>query len=116
MGLVKKGRNVTSLEATVSREGDGGPDTFVTATLAAGDAVTISSWFGESPPSQVSIVGYAETGVFMTGIVDGRAISAFASECFGQTAFETNVPLRPMAVSKGPVENLDPTACVVPLD
>jgi hypothetical protein len=81
MKLVKKGRDLSWLESAISREGEGELDTLVTTPLAVDDAAIISLWFGSSPPSKVSIVGYAETGVFMAGIVSGRAISEFSSSC-----------------------------------
>lgn len=81
MQLVSKGQDVTGLEAVPSRDGDGEPDTLVTTPLDADDIATISSWFGDAPPSNVSVVGYAETGVFMAGTVAGPAISEFSSSC-----------------------------------
>jgi hypothetical protein len=84
MDLVKKGRDLGWLEAAVSKEGEGEPDILVTPPLAALDATAIGSGFGSSPPFKVSIIGYAETGVFMTGIVAREAISEFSSACLAK--------------------------------
>lgn len=81
MNLVKKGRDLSWLEAAVLEEGEGEQDTLVTPPLAADAAVAIGSAFGDSPPSKVAVIGYAETGVFMTGVVAGQAISEFSSSC-----------------------------------
>lgn len=84
MVLVKRGRDLSWLEAAVSNDGEGDPDILLTTPLAADDATAIGSAFGDTPPSKVSVMGYAETGVFMTGIVAGRAISEFSSSCLAK--------------------------------
>jgi hypothetical protein len=53
----------------------------VTTPIKADEIKTIGSWFGDRPPSKVSIVGYAETGVFMVGAVAGPAIAEFDASC-----------------------------------
>jgi hypothetical protein len=79
--LVKKGREHSWLEAAVLEEGEGEPDILVTPPLAAEEAASIGSAFGDAPPSRVAVIGYAETGVSMTGVVAGQAISEFSSAC-----------------------------------
>lgn len=81
MELVSKGRDLTWLEAMVSNEGEGEPDTLVTPPLKTGDLVRVGLWFGDTPPSKVSVGGYDETGVYMAGIVSGATISEFTSSC-----------------------------------
>jgi hypothetical protein len=83
MALVKRGRDLSWLEAAVSsKDGEGEPDILVTPPMTAGEAVAIGSAFGNSPPSKVAVIGYAETGVFMTGVAAELAISEFSSACF----------------------------------
>lgn len=84
MALVKRGRELSWLEAAVSKDGEGDPDILLTSPLVADDATAIGSAFGDKPPSKVSVIGYAETGVFMTGIVAGQAISEFSSLCLAK--------------------------------
>lgn len=84
MALVKRGRDLSWLEAAVLKDGEGDPDILLTTPLAADDATAIGSAFGNRPPSKVSVIGYAETGVFMTGIVAGRAVSEFSSLCLAR--------------------------------
>lgn len=81
MELVSKGRDLTWLEAAVSNEGEGEPDTLVTPPLKTDDLVKVGLWFGDPSPSKVSVVGYAETGVYMAGIVSRATISEFTSSC-----------------------------------
>lgn len=81
MDLVNKGQDLTWLEAAVSRDGDGEPDMLVTTPIRADEITTISSWFGDTPPLKVSIVGYSETGVFMAGAIAGPAIAEFSAAC-----------------------------------
>ena len=81
MDLVEKGQDLTWLESAVSRDGEGEPDTLVTTRIKADEIKTIGSWFGDTPPLKVSIVGYAETGVFMVGAVAGPAIAEFNASC-----------------------------------
>ena len=81
MELVSKGRDLTWLEAMVSNAGEGEPDTLVTPPLKTDDLVKVGLWFGDTPPSNVSVGGYDETGVYMAGIVSGTTISEFTSSC-----------------------------------
>ncbi len=81
MDLVAKGQDLTWLESAVSRDGEGEPDTLATTPIKADEVKTIGPWFGDTPPLKVSIVGYAETGVFMVGTVAGPAIAEFNGSC-----------------------------------
>lgn len=81
MDLVEKGQDLTWLESTISRDGEGEPDTLVTTPIKADEMKTIGSWFSDTPPLKVSIVGYAETGVFMVGAVAEPAIAEFNASC-----------------------------------
>ncbi|MBB1248414.1 hypothetical protein [Rhizobium sp. G21] len=57
------------------------PDTLISAPLTGDQIATISRWFGHAPPSEVSIIGFLETGVFMTGKATGKAIADFDASC-----------------------------------
>lgn len=57
------------------------PDTLISAPLTGDQIATISRWFGQAPPSEVSIIGFLETGVFMTGKATGKAIADFDAYC-----------------------------------
>ncbi|MCV3766649.1 hypothetical protein [Rhizobium sp. TRM95796] len=57
------------------------PDTLISAPLTGDQIATISRWFGHAPPSEVSIIGFLETGVSMTGKATGKAIADFDASC-----------------------------------
>jgi len=84
MDLVAKGQDLTWLESAVSRGSEREPDTLVTTPIKADEVKTIGAWFGDTPPSKVSIVGYAETDVFMVGAVAGPAIAEFNASCVNE--------------------------------
>jgi hypothetical protein len=45
MDLVETGKDLTWLESAVSRDGDGEPDTLVTAPIKADEIKTIGPWY-----------------------------------------------------------------------
>lgn len=56
-------------------------ETIITLALSREAVTTLADWFGPGPPSKVSVAGIDETGVFMVGTRDGRAIRDFADAC-----------------------------------
>lgn len=84
MDLIDRGQDLPWLEAAVSHDGDGELDMLVTMPIRADEIATIGAWFGDTPPSKVSIVGYSETGVFMAGVAAGPAITEFSASCVGK--------------------------------
>jgi hypothetical protein len=73
--------DVVAIGESNTPETSGKLDTIVTPPLPRDAMVTLSDWFGHSPPTKVSVVGIDETGVFMVGTRDGLAVQDFDETC-----------------------------------
>ncbi|HTV68789.1 MAG TPA: hypothetical protein VMF90_09660 [Rhizobiaceae bacterium] len=55
-------------------------DTLVSPLMGAGELAPLVTAFGPSPPTKVSIMMW-ETGTYLNGTVDSRAITGFLTSC-----------------------------------